>query len=97
MRQTVSGPLFRWPSGRPMTRFPRKAWERARTAADLPWLRFHALRHCAGTVLAEAGVHQRLIQKYLGHSSGTMTERYTEPVLLKGAAEALEEALELEE
>lgn len=89
----ASGPLFRWPDGQPMRRFPQKAWKRATAAAGVPWLTFHALRHCAGTVLADAGIPQRQIQAYLGHSSGAMTERYTQSVELRRAAKALEQNL----
>jgi integrase len=97
----ASGPLFRWPNGRVMHRFPRKAWARACVKSGLaqrseesytdkrgrqrirvrwrPVIRFHDLRHCMGTALAEAGVEQRLIQKLLGHSGIRISERYTEP------------------
>lgn len=91
----AAGPLFRWPDGRIMHRFPRKAWARACVKAELyvekpdpqhprkprrvPAIRFHDLRHCMGTVLAEAGVEQRLIQELLGHSGIRISERYTRP------------------
>jgi integrase len=91
----AAGPLFRWPDGRVMHRFPRKAWARAcvkaglyvekpdpkhpRTPRKVPAIRFHDLRHCMGTVLAEAGVEQRLIQELLGHSGIRISERYTRP------------------
>jgi integrase len=91
----TAGPLFRWPDGRIMHRFPRKAWARAcvkaglyvekpdpkhpRTPRKAPAIRFHDLRHCMGTVLAEAGVEQRLIQELLGHSGIRISERYTRP------------------
>ena len=42
-------------------------------------MRFHDLRHCMGTVLAEAGVEQRLIRELLGHSGIRISERYTKP------------------
>jgi integrase len=45
----------------------------------VPAIRFHDLRHCMGTVLAEAGVEQRLIQELLGHSGIRISERYTKP------------------
>jgi integrase len=45
----------------------------------VPAIRFHDLRHCMGTVLAEAGVEQRLIQELLGHSGIRISERYTRP------------------
>lgn len=38
---------------------------------------FHDLRHSAGTRLAEAGVHAVVIAEILGHSSLSMTKRYT--------------------
>jgi integrase len=97
----AKGRLFRWPDGRIMNRFPRKAWARACVKAGLakkveepytdkrgrqrtrvgwrPVIRFHDLRHCMGTVLAEAGVEQRLIQELLGHSGIRISERYTKP------------------
>lgn len=64
----------------PVHRFPREQWETARTAAGVEWLTFHSLRHTAGTLLSEAGVPQRVIQAYLGHSTGRITERYTHPM-----------------
>jgi integrase len=91
----AAGPLFHWPDGRVVHRFPRKAWARACLKAGLyvekpdarnpkktrkvPAIRFHDLRHCMGTVLAEAGVEQRLIQELLGHSGIRISERYTKP------------------
>jgi integrase len=91
----AAGPLFRWPDGRIVRCFPRKAWARACVKAGLyvekpdpkqpkktrkvPAIRFHDLRHCMGTVLAEAGVEQRLIQELLGHSGIRISERYTKP------------------
>lgn len=74
-----SGRLFRRPDGTPYARFPRERWDAARQASGLSGLRFHDLRHATGTMLAEAGVPQRVIQMYLGHSTGQVTERYTRP------------------
>ncbi|MFB3816158.1 MAG: tyrosine-type recombinase/integrase [Candidatus Methylomirabilales bacterium] len=91
----VKGPLFRGPDGKPMRRFPRERWEKARADAKLPWLTFHRLRHTCGTVLAEAGVPQRTIQAWLAHSSGQVTEIYTRPqeAGLLAAAQALADNL----
>jgi integrase len=88
------GRLLRWPDGRPMTRFPRKAWVRALRTAGLlidgrPAFRFHALRHCCGTLLAEAGVPERIIQEWMGHETARMTRDYTRSVRLRPAAAAL--------
>jgi len=87
----LAGPLFRGPRGDPLRRFPRERWVSARSAAALPWLTFHGLRHTVGTVLSEAGVPQRVIQAWLAHSSGQVTELYTRPqeAGLQDAAEAL--------
>lgn len=75
----ISGPLFRNPDGSPLRTFHFYRWEIARTKAGLPWLRFHDLRHSCGELLSAAGVPQRAIQAWLGHSTGKMTERYTRP------------------
>jgi len=53
----------------------RRRYTRARDAAGLRALRFHALRHAAGSLVArEAGAH--FVQAFLGHSRLSTTERY---------------------
>lgn len=53
----------------------RRRYTRARDAASLRPLRFHALRHAAGSLVArEAGAH--FVQAFLGHSRLSTTERY---------------------
>ena len=53
----------------------RRRYKRAGDAAGLRPLRFHALRHAAGSVVArEASAH--LVQAFLGHSRVSTTERY---------------------
>jgi len=53
----------------------RRRYKRARDAAGLRALRFHALRHAAGSLAArEAGAH--FVQAFLGHSRLSTTERY---------------------
>ena len=42
-------------------------------AAGLPKTGFHALRHTHATLLLRAGVHPKVVQERLGHSSITMT------------------------
>ena len=53
----------------------RRRYKRARDAAGLRPLRFHSLRHAAGSLVArEAGAH--FVQAFLGHSRLSTTERY---------------------
>lgn len=42
-------------------------------AAGLPDIRFHDLRHSAATMLLVAGVHPKVVQERLGHSTIAMT------------------------
>jgi integrase len=68
----------------------------ARLVADLeiPNLRFHDLRHHAGSMLAMACVPQRSIMKILGHRNPRMTTRYLHlsPGHLRDAIRALDPA-----
>ena len=41
--------------------------------ARLPRMRFHDLRHSAATILLVAGVHPKVVQERLGHSTVAMT------------------------
>lgn len=41
--------------------------------ASLPRMRFHDLRHSAATILMAAGVHPKVVQERLGHSTIAMT------------------------
>ncbi len=49
---------------------------RACDAAAIPRSGFHRLRHTCATLLVERGVHLRVVQRILGHSTVVMTERY---------------------
>ena len=53
----------------------RRRFKAARDAAGLRALRFHALRHAAGSLLARHA-DARFVQEFLGHSRITTTERY---------------------
>jgi integrase len=59
-------------------------------------VRFHDLRHTAATLLLARGVHPKLVQELLGHSSIAMTlDRYSHWILSMGeqTAAAMEAAL----
>lgn len=53
----------------------RRRYQAAAAAAGLRVLRFHALRHGAGSMIAREA-DPRWVQGFLGHSSITTTERY---------------------
>jgi integrase len=53
----------------------RRRFKRARDAAGLRPLRFHALRDAAGSLVARHA-DARFVQEFLGHSRITTTERY---------------------
>ena len=42
-------------------------------AANLPVIRFHDLRHSAATLLLSMGIHPKVVQELLGHSTIAMT------------------------
>lgn len=55
----------------------RKEWERARKLAGFENVRFHDLRHTYASWLVQAGAPLRAVQDLLGHSTITMTQRYS--------------------
>jgi integrase len=59
------------PEGGPMRRsnFRRRAWEPVVRQLDLAGLRFHDLRHSAGTLTAVAGATTKELMARMGHSS----------------------------
>lgn len=70
--QAARGPVFPHP-------FPEERWRALRASVGLPGLWFHHLRHTAGTLLAEAGIGDQIIQRYLGHATPAMVRRYSHP------------------
>lgn len=54
----------------------KKSFDAARTEAGLPHIRFHDLRHTAGTFLAHGGMNIALVAELLGHSDPKTTRRY---------------------
>jgi integrase len=55
----------------------RTAWRTLTKKAGLPGFRFHDLRHCAITSLAENGASDSTIMAIAGHVSRRMLERYS--------------------
>ncbi len=50
-----------------------KAFKRLVADAGLPWIKLHGLRHTHATLMLEAGVHPKVVQERLGHSSISIT------------------------
>ena len=72
-----------------------RAWNSARKTMGLtndPQFVPHALRHTCASRLVQAGVDLYTVQRYLGHSTIRVTERYAHlsPAMLRDAAQALE-------
>lgn len=55
----------------------KHSWQTARTAAKLPGLRIHDLRHSAASFLVNAGVDLYAVGKILGHANYQSTQRYS--------------------
>jgi site-specific recombinase XerD len=71
------------------------AWKWLCKAAGVRDARLHEARHTAATLLLEQGVDIRVVQEILGHSTLTVTKRYTHVTsrLAKEAAERMSRAL----
>ena len=67
----------------------RSAWRTLTKKAGLPGFRFHDLRHCAITQLAESGASDSTIMAIAGHVSRRMLERYSH-VRMEAKRKALE-------
>ena len=73
----VDGVAYVFPSkfGKPFANI-FNAWNTARKRAGLPNVRLHDLRHTFASTLVNAGAPLYTVQKLLGHSTITMTQRY---------------------
>lgn len=63
-------------------------------AAELPKIRWHDLRHCCASLLLSLGVHAKLVQETLGHSSYQLTmDTYSHmiPALRNEVADRMDE------
>lgn len=54
----------------------KTAFQRARIAAEMPWVNFHDLRHSCASILMASGASLYEVAKILGHSTITTTQRY---------------------
>ncbi len=64
--------------GKPIKKL-RTAFENACSRAKINGLRFHDLRHTAATRMIEHGANIVAVSRILGHSTLSMTMRYTHP------------------
>lgn len=74
----------------------RLAWKRITRTAGLPRLRFHDLRHASATLMLQQGIHPKVVQERLGHSTINITlDTYSHvlPSLQVDAAEQLDDLL----
>lgn len=66
--------VFTTPTGQPINRSNlHRQFKSLLKKAGLPSIRFHDLRHTHATLLLQAGVHPKIVQERLGHSSISMT------------------------
>jgi integrase len=76
----------------------RTAWRSLTRKAGLPGFRFHDLRHCAITSLAESGAADSTIMAIAGHVSRRLLERYSHVRMeaKRNAMEALSKSSKIE-
>ena len=56
-----------------------KRWRRFLQTSNLPYIRFHDLRHSNATVLMASGVNPKTVQQLLGHSDVSITVNVRNP------------------
>jgi len=84
--------LFTGPQGEPLRHRPwNYRWDRARTAAGLPEVHFHDLRHAALTLLAQNGATLAELMSHAGHATPAAAIRYQR--VAEGRADILAERL----
>jgi integrase len=92
------GLVFCQPNGRPLHahNVTQRDFKRVAKTAGVPRIRFHDLRHCHATLLLQQGVHPKVVQERLGHSTISMTlDTYSHviPGMQERAAADLEKRL----
>lgn len=96
--ENADGRVFVRPNGRPLDgrSMPRLYLRPLMRAAEVPLIRFHDLRHTAGSLMAELGENPRAIADTLGHSNPSFTmTRYVHgsAVMRKHVAETMQAVL----
>ncbi|NLN92784.1 MAG: site-specific integrase [Candidatus Hydrogenedens sp.] len=78
-RREDEGNPFVFVGSRPGTHMaaPRRVFEKVKAEAKLGNFRLHDLRHTFASVAVQNGASLYEVQKLLGHSSSTMTQRYS--------------------
>ncbi len=74
-------------------------WPKLVKKAGVPRVRLHDARHSHASLMLEAGIHPKIVQERLGHSSVSITldlYSHVAPGLQEAAARRFEEGLELE-
>ena len=73
-----------------------QAWVRHAKSLGYPHIRFHDLRHTSATLMLKAGIHPKIVQEKLGHSSIVVTldlYSHVSPGMQQQAAEKLDAIL----
>jgi integrase len=91
--------VFGSPRGGPLrlSNFRHRVWSPALKGTDLEGVRIHDLRHTAASILINQGLHPKIVQQHLGHSSIVVTmDRYGHlyPSDIERVQDALDAAFE---
>lgn len=91
--------VFSTKSGKPIdcTNLTKQSWKPLLKEAGLPDTRFHDLRHTCATLLLTKGVHPKIVQELLGHSTISITlDTYSHvlPNMQEKAVRAMEDIFE---
>ena len=74
---TSDSPLFPGEAGGVMSDgWFKKSWTAARKSVGVPTVRFHDLRHTAGTLATQHGATMKEVMSRLGHSTTAAAIRY---------------------
>ncbi len=92
------GLVFPNQSGKPMYPWTlTKRFKKILKEADLPEIRFHDLRHTCATLLLSKGIHPKIVQEILGHSTISITlDTYSHllPNMQSKAVSAMEDIID---